>query len=78
LLEDAAESARSDVIAWFSRYRDAATFRGMPKLAVTAPRCIKIPTIVVEHSQHLGDLHCASISSVEPSGKVNLWPNEPR
>jgi hypothetical protein len=47
----------------------------MLELAVTAACCIQIPTIVVEHSQHLGDPHCASISSVEPSGKVSLWPN---
>jgi hypothetical protein len=62
LLENAIQCARSEIIARFAGYRDAAWFDGVLELAMTSARSGKVPAIGLEQAENFANFHASSIS----------------
>src|SRR5258706_7371850 len=60
LLKDTVQSARCQIVAWFSRNRDTTRLTGVLELAMTASRGHQIPTVLTKHAQYVRYFHCRS------------------
>src|SRR5712691_10701704 len=69
LLQDAVKCTRSKVIAGLSRYSDPARLNRVLELAVAASGCHEIPTVLVQHTEDLANLHAGRIPARLVSGK---------
>ena len=69
MLQDAVKCTRSKVIAGLSRYSDPPRLDRVLELAVAAPGCYEIPTVLVQHTEDLANLHTGRIPARLMSGK---------
>src|SRR5882762_2844228 len=69
LFQDAVKCTRSKVIAGLSRYSDPPRLDRVLELAVAAPGCYEIPTVLVQHTEDLANLHTGRIPARLMSGK---------
>jgi hypothetical protein len=66
LLEDTIQGAWGEIIARFPGDGNASLLGVMLELTVAALRRGETPTVVVQHSQYLADLHRGSVSEPRP------------
>ena len=72
MLQNAIQSARSQVVTWFSRHGNASSLDRMLELAMAAARCNQKPTIVIKHPQHLTNLHRTKNTALVWRGQSGL------
>jgi len=74
LLENAIQCARSEIIARFAGYRDAARFDRVLELAMTPARGGKVPAVGLEQAENFANFHAASIAGARLRARNGCRP----
>src|SRR5580704_5486359 len=60
LLEDTVQSARCQIVPWFSRHRHTTRLTGVLELAMTTSCRYQVPTVLTDQAQYVSYLHSRS------------------
>ena len=62
LLEDAAQCAGCEIVAWLAGHCDATRLARVLELTMTSPGCNQCPAVALQRSQNLTDFHAVRIA----------------